>query len=214
MGFSTCSFCTRFQDRWVTVHVPFKSRILLSYNFLGILDMKPTDFQRQMFWGLISPGQVPKVGVPDVARSSEICSIFVRSLPLVDYSTRDGFLVSPWLCSPISMWPFCPLLWRSCSASFHTFCRENCSMGSCKFGLSMGEGELWSSYATILNHKCPLLRLAGRKWVKVQKCVKGFQPFSHMKAISKRKNLPLTFFHFLMVTSTLLECFFPGPVWT
>lgn len=118
--------------------MPFKSRVLLSYSFLGILEMKPTDIQSQLFWGLISPMQVPRVGVPNVACSSEISSVFVRSLSLVDHSTRHGFGESVSQCV---LFVFC------CEGGvqlvFTSFVEKNCSMCSYRFGLSMGEGELW-----------------------------------------------------------------------
>lgn len=41
----------------------------------------------------------------------------------------------------ISMWPFYPLLWRSCSASFQVFFIEDCSICSYIFGMSMEGGE-------------------------------------------------------------------------
>ena len=44
----------------------FKSGISIPYSPLVFLDVSPVGFQSQMFWGLISPVQVPRVGVPDV----------------------------------------------------------------------------------------------------------------------------------------------------
>lgn len=41
----------------------------------------------------------------------------------------------------ILVWPFYPLLWRSCSDSFQVFFIENCSVYSYRFGMPMGRGK-------------------------------------------------------------------------
>lgn len=45
---------------------PFKSGSSVLYSPLGLLDVSLIGFQSEMFWGIVSLMQVPRVGVPAV----------------------------------------------------------------------------------------------------------------------------------------------------
>lgn len=48
-----------------SVHKAFKKNVAVPYGPLGLLDMSPIGSQSQVFWGLLSPVQLPRAGVPD-----------------------------------------------------------------------------------------------------------------------------------------------------
>ena len=116
-----------------------------------------------MFWGLISQGEVSKVGgaqcgVQILHSSGRRSRFWVLSLLWVAVP-RVGFMVKccPSLPYPLRFGPFlvCPMH-RSCSASF--FCRGNCSVCSCRCRVFAGgcefripfplEPEPWSVFLT------------------------------------------------------------------
>lgn len=41
---------------------PFKSGVTISHSYLGLPKVSPSDLQKQMFWGLVSPLQEPDRG--------------------------------------------------------------------------------------------------------------------------------------------------------
>jgi len=49
--------------------VSLKSRISVPHGPVG-LNISPTGFQSQTFWGLTSPVQVPRVGMPHVGHEA------------------------------------------------------------------------------------------------------------------------------------------------
>lgn len=51
-------------------HEPFKSRLSIPHRLLGILDVSFVGFQSQVFCGLISLVQVPRIGVPNAGHKS------------------------------------------------------------------------------------------------------------------------------------------------
>lgn len=50
----------------ISSHEPFKSRISDPHSPMVLLDLSPVGFQSQMFWGVNSPAQVPRLEVPDM----------------------------------------------------------------------------------------------------------------------------------------------------
>lgn len=53
---------------------PFKKAVSIFYSTLGPLDISPVGFPSQIFWGgLMSPAQIPGVGVPDVGHQILLC---------------------------------------------------------------------------------------------------------------------------------------------
>lgn len=72
------------------VHVPLKSRVLVSDCSLALLDISPASFQRQTLWGLIFLVQLPWAGEPNAGLRPLICHNhnIVISLSFVGCYTR------------------------------------------------------------------------------------------------------------------------------
>lgn len=64
-AFQTASLVLRLGASEV-VHAPFKSRVLVSYFPLVLLDISPTSFQSQTLWALGFQVQVPRAWEPGV----------------------------------------------------------------------------------------------------------------------------------------------------
>ena len=129
------------------VHEPFKSEVTVSYSPLVLLDIRPIGFQSQIFGGLIFPVQVPRVGGPDVglkplaSQEEAPCLWYLPCLWVTVLGWGFGETTSLPLL-PVSVWPFYLWLWKSCSASFQVFFRENCSVRSWRSGVSVGVSKL------------------------------------------------------------------------
>lgn len=135
---------------WVTGQMKlckhFKLEISVSYGPLGLLDIRLW-FSNQTV-GVCISGASPKCWSPwygacDLCFSG-ICFLFVRSLPLVGVHIGGrvfGKTMSLHLLL-ISVYPFYPLLWRSCFSSFsHLFFQREFSICNCRFGVSLGGGK-------------------------------------------------------------------------
>ena len=60
-------------------HKPFRSEIFVPYSALCLLNISPTGFQSQMFWGLVPPVQDARFGMPGVGYKT---LLFSEKLPL------------------------------------------------------------------------------------------------------------------------------------
>lgn len=88
-----------------------------------LLDVSLIGFKSQTFWGLISPVQVPRVGVLNWSTSSLLLRenfCIYEITPDVGFHAGVGVLcdIVSLSVQPVSVWPFCPSLLRSFSASF------------------------------------------------------------------------------------------------
>lgn len=103
---------------------PLKSKFPVPSGFLESLNIIPIDFQSLVFWGLISPVQGPRVGVPDV--ELEFLIPQGSSLPLISLLivTHHGWVFSSGVSVSL------PLIWSrhhpfifSCGGSVHSVSR-------------------------------------------------------------------------------------------
>lgn len=100
-----------------------------------------------LFWGLVSPLQDLMLGV---SQTWIPCSSKKSFIPLILFPTvthcRWDFFPLVGLCPCLSFLSRChffySLLWRLCSFNFQVLFRGTYSIGSCRFVVSMGRGEL------------------------------------------------------------------------
>lgn len=128
-GFSNYCFCTG--SWWVSPYT-----VLLKEDSLGPLDISPVGYLSQAFWGAPLVRN-PRLGVSEKCQNDEIPPSCVFCCSRGGYFTKTMSL--PLL--PISMWPFCSLLWRNSSSSFLTFFRVKWLICSCRFVASVSGCE-------------------------------------------------------------------------
>lgn len=100
-------------------------------------------FRSQMFGRFIFQLQVLKVGVPEAGDNPSFLgrsSGSVRSLGIAGCHAR-GWVYGETLSQPFLPALMCLLMWRSYSANFHFFFGVNCTISSCRLGVSLGGGE-------------------------------------------------------------------------
>lgn len=168
------TWCLNTESKGESVYESIKTRISVFYSPLGLLDVSPIGFQSWLFWAssLQCNFQELELGClmwglnPLFLRNT---FLFVRSLPLVGYHARGKFFffcknTSLTLLS-VSIWPFYPVVWRSCSTSFQAFFRENWSICSYRIGVYMGGSEFRVFLHPHLLHVVILNWLYHASWV-------------------------------------------------
>lgn len=81
----------------MSVGKPLKSEFSVPFSFLVFLNVIAIDFQNLLFWGLVSPGQAVRVGVPELELEFLIPqggSVPLLSLPTVTCHSGAFSLVS------------------------------------------------------------------------------------------------------------------------
>lgn len=128
--FSNCCFFSLGLEASEASLEPLTRGISVFCSTLGPLDISPGGFPSQTFWGLMSPVQIPGVGVPDVGHQTLLC---VATPGL-------GFLVRPYLC--LSYWSGCGLSTLCCEEPVHLVFRGKCSLCSCRRGMAIAGSSI------------------------------------------------------------------------
>ena len=123
--------------------------VFICYSLVSFVDSSPVGFHIWVFWGPILQVEVLNVGmliveskpfVPQEEAGSYITQLYV-AVPAVRFMERVCLrLFYRFLCGYFLICPMC----RSHSVSFWVSFRENCSIWSCRFSMSVGGGELRS----------------------------------------------------------------------
>lgn len=109
----------------MSVGKPLKSEFSVPFSFLVFLNVIAIDFQNLLFWGLISPGQAIRVGVPELELEFLIPqggSVPLLSLPTVTCHGGAFSLVS--LCLRLSLSSQCCPFIFCCGGSVRSIFRS------------------------------------------------------------------------------------------
>lgn len=120
----------------------FKRRFSISYSTLGPLDISPIRVLSSSLW-CRSQGCRGACCRTPAPHFSEKSTALVRCLPTGCQCARDRVFCQD-VSLPvlfISIWSFCPLLWRNSSSCFQVFFREKWPICSCRFAAPMGGSE-------------------------------------------------------------------------
>lgn len=136
-----------------SAHNPFQSTMSAPYSPMIFLDVSLVGSTSQISWEFVSPVQVPRSWVPDMRQKpltpqGGFPYLWDASQWLLHLGV--GFLARS-LLLPISLWPFYPLLWSSCSVLLFFFRRELFSYVAVDLLCLWEEVSSGSPCATILN---------------------------------------------------------------
>ena len=118
--------------------------------------------------------------------------VLLRSLLIVGCHTGGGFFCETVFLPLLHvwMWPFCPVLWSSCSASSQVLFRENCSVWAVDLLCLWEEVSSGSSYSTILN--CLGVKIFLKINTYQVKHTKSSSTINTLPSVSNQINYPLT----------------------
>lgn len=190
--FSSCCLCAGTQSKWACAGA-LKDGGLVSHSPRALLEIGPAGFHRQVLRELVFPGQVSKAGEPHKGRGplTPQGNLLVCGIPpLVVSMPGEWPLTGPLLCTSCPSWSGLAFV---SSVVEHLFSylqaihpQRQCFICSCRFGVSMGGGELRAFQFTILirNPERTLLKLFSNTcWVPTF-CENPQEWMPHFKALS------------------------------